>query len=191
LRLNAAAFWQEWDDFQLSRLDTSISPITLTFNVGNAESNGFEFDFTALITDNWSLSGAASFVEAELVEDYRRNPSSAEADAPAGSRLPRVPEVKWNLSTRYTFADDWFLQGAYMYTGDSYNELFGGTRRLQDSYNVINASVGLQRDNWTAELYVQNATDERGDVWINQVNWDARVTINQPRTLGFRWQQRF
>ena len=37
LRLNAAAFWQEWDDFQFSRLDTSISPITLTYNVGNAE----------------------------------------------------------------------------------------------------------------------------------------------------------
>ena len=49
LRLNGAAFWQKWDDFQFSRLDTSISPITLTYNVGNAESNGFEFDFTAML----------------------------------------------------------------------------------------------------------------------------------------------
>ena len=191
LRLNAAAFWQEWDDFQLSRLDTSISPITLTFNVGNAESNGVEFDFTSMITDNWTLSGAASFLESELVEDYRRSASSPEPDAPAGSRLPRVPEVKWNVSTRYTFANDWFAQAAYMYTGDSYNDLFGGFRQLQGSYDVVNASFGLERSNWTAELYVQNLTDERGDVWINDVNWDERVTINQPRTIGFRWQQRF
>ena len=190
LRLNAAAFWQEWDDFQLSRLDTSISPITLTFNVGNAESNGFEFDFTSLITENWTLSGAASFLEAELVDDYRRNPNSAEPDAPAGSRLPRVPEVKWNISTRYTFTNDWFAQAAYMYTGDSYNDLFGGFRQKQDSYDVVNASFGLQRNSWTAELYVQNLTDERGQLWINDVNWDERVTINQPRTIGFRWQQR-
>jgi outer membrane receptor protein involved in Fe transport len=56
---------------------------------------------------------------------------------------------------------------------------------------VVNASFGLERSNWTAELYVQNLTDERGDVWINDVNWDERVTINQPRTIGFRWQQRF
>ena len=32
---------------------------------------------------------------------------------------------------------------------------------------------------------MQNLTDERGDVWINDVNWDERVTINQPRTIGF------
>ena len=191
LRLNAAAFWQEWDDFQLSRLDTSISPITLTFNVGNAESNGVEFDFTSMLTDNWTLSGAASFLDSTLTEDYRRSASSPDPDAPAGSRLPRVPELKWNLSTRYTFANEWFAQAAYMYTGDSYNDLFGGFRQLQGSYDVVNASFGLERSNWTAELYVQNLTDERGDVWINDVNWDQRVTINQPRTIGFRWQQRF
>ena len=52
-----------------------------------------------MITDNWTLSGAASFLESELVEDYRRSASSPEPDAPAGSRLPRVPEVKWNVST--------------------------------------------------------------------------------------------
>jgi outer membrane receptor protein involved in Fe transport len=191
LRLNAAAFWQEWDDFQLSRLDTSISPITLTFNVGNAESNGVEFDFTSMITDNWTLSGAASFLDSTLTDDYRRSASSPEPDAPAGSRLPRVPELKWNLATRYTFANEWFAQAAYRYTGDSYNDLFGGFRQLQGSYDVVNASFGLERSNWTAELYVQNLTDERGEIWINDVNWDQRVTINQPRTIGFRWQQRF
>ena len=73
----------------------------------------------------------------------------------------------------------------------SYNDLFGGFRQLQGSYDVVNASFGLERSNWTAEVYVQNLTDERGDVWINDVNWDQRVTINQPRTLGVRWQQRF
>ena len=191
LRFNAAAFWQEWDDFQLSRLDTSISPITLTFNVGNAESNGVEFDFTTLITENWTVSGAASFLDSTLVEDYRESPSSVEPDAAAGTRLPRVPEVKWNLSTRYTFNNDWFVQAAYMYTGDSYNDLYGGDRQRQDSYDVVNASFGLNRSNWTAEVYVQNATDERGDVYINNNNWDDRITINQPRTLGVRWQQRF
>ena len=99
--------------------------------------------------------------------------------------------MKWNLSTRYTFNNDWFVQAAYMYTGDSYNDLYGGDRQRQDSYDVVNASFGLNRSNWTAEVYVQNATDERGDVYINNNNWDDRITINQPRTLGVRWQQRF
>ena len=154
LRFNAAVFWQDWEDFQFSRLDTSISPITLTYNVGNAESNGVEFDFAAMITDNWSISGAASFLDSELTSDYRRNPNSPEPDAPSGTKLPRVPEVKWNLSTRYTFMDnDWFLQAAYMYTGDSYNDAVWW--RLSDrtsfacslpttSLNTL--AVGLQRE---------------------------------------------
>ncbi len=196
MRLNMAAFWQDWEDFQFSRLDTSISPITLTYNVGNAESNGIEGDFTVLLTDNWTLSGAASYVDAVLTSDYRRNPNSPDPDAPSGTKLPRVPEFKWNLSTRYIFRDDWYVQGAYMYTGKSYNTLFdGGTiateRKTQPAYQVFNASVGLDRGNWAAELYVRNLTDERGTVWINAVTWDQRVTINQPRTIGVSYRQRF
>ena len=164
--------------------------------MGNAESNGFEFDFSAMITDNWSLTGAASFLDSELTSDYRRNPNSPEPDAAAGTKLPRVPEVKWNITTRYNFMQDWFVQAAYMYTGKSYNTLFDGGSaqnelREQPSYDVLNGSVGLQKEKWTAELYVQNMTDERGVVWINAVNWDSRVQVNQPRSIGVRWRQTF
>jgi len=194
LRLNGAAFWQKWDDFQFSRLDTSISPITLTYNVGNAESNGFEFDFTAMLAANWSLSGAASFVDSNLTSDYARN--GVDVDAASGTALPRVPETKWNLTTRYGFGDDLFVQAAYMYTGDSYNTLFdGGTistqRRTQKSYKVLNTSVGMERENWSAQVYVNNLTDQRGAVWINAVTWDQRVTINQPRSLGVSFTRSF
>ena len=196
MRLNLAIFRQTWEDFQFSRLDTSISPITLTYNVGNAESNGVEGDFTVLLTDNWQLSGAAAFVNAELTSDYRRNPTSAEPDAAAGTELPRVPEFKANLATRYTFNDNWYLQGSYVYTGASYNTLFdGGTiateRRVQPSYQIVNAAVGLEGEKWSAELYVRNLFDERGTVWINAVTWDQRVTINRPRTLGVSYNVNF
>ncbi len=195
-RVNGAAFMQKWDDFQFSRLDTSISPTTLTYNVGNAESNGVEFDFVTMLSDNWTVMGAASFVEATLTSDYSRSEGSAVPDAPSGTALPRVPEVKWNISTRYGFGDDYFVQAAYMYTGKSYNNLFdGGTistqRRTQPSYKVLNTSFGIERETWTAQLYVQNLTDERGTVWQNAVTWDERVTINQPRSVGVSFTQRF
>jgi outer membrane receptor protein involved in Fe transport len=51
--------------------------------------------------------------------------------------------------------------------------------------------MGLQKETWTAELYVQNLTDERGVVWINAVNWDTREQVNQPRSIGVRWRQSF
>ena len=202
MRLNAAAFWQDWDDFQFSRLDTSISPITLTYNVGSAESNGFEADFQVLLTDNWELNGAVSFLSAELTSDYWRSPpdpadlNPPPPDAPSGTKLPRVPETKWNLSTRYNWDSNWYVQGTYIYTGDSYNTLFDGgtipTQRLtQDAYGVLHGAVGLSGDDWSAELYVRNMTDERGDVWINAVNWDSRVMINRPRTVGLSYRRSF
>jgi outer membrane receptor protein involved in Fe transport len=195
-RINVAAFWQEWEDFQFSRLDTSISPLTLTFNVGNAESNGIEGDFTTLLTDDWTLSGAFSYIyKSELTSDYSRRNNEV-IDAPAGTPLPRIPEWKWNLSSRYTWNDEWYLQGAFVYTGDSFNTLFeGGTiptaRRTQRAYQVLNVGVGLEREDWSAELYVRNLADERGDVFINAVNWDSRVMINRPRTLGLVYRRNF
>lgn len=196
MRINAALFQQDWKDFQFSRLDTTISPITLTYNVGNAESNGFEADIQYLLTDNWNVSGAVSFLDANLTEDYRRNPASPDPDAAAGTALPRVPETKWNLSTRYSFESNWYLQGTYVYTGESFNTLFDGgsiptQRRTQPSYQILNGSVGLERDTWSAELYVRNLTDERGAVWINAVTFDSREMINRPRTVGVSYTTRF
>ena len=203
-RFNVAAFWQEWEDFQFSRLDTSISPLTLTFNVGNAESNGIEGDFTTLLSDNWTLSGAFSYIySSELTSDYWRNPpadptdpAAPPPDAAAGTPLPRIPEWKWNLSSRYTWNNDMYLQGAFVYTGDSFNTLFeGGTiqtaRRTQEAYSVLNMGVGLDKEDWSAELYVRNVADERGDVFINAVNWDSRVMVNRPRTVGLVYRRHF
>jgi outer membrane receptor protein involved in Fe transport len=183
-------------DFQFSRLDTSISPLTLTFNVGNAESNGLEGDFATLLSDNWTLSGAFSWIySAELTSDYSRRNNDV-IDAPAGTPLPRIPEWKWNLSTRYTWDNNWYAQGAFIYTGDSFNTLFeGGTiptaKRTQQAYHVLNVGVGLEREDWSAELYVRNLADERGDVWINAVTWDSRVMTNRPRTVGLVYRRNF
>lgn len=191
LRLNAAAFMQDWDDFQFSRLDVSISPTTLTFNIGQAKSDGVEGDFSFLVTDNWTLNGAVSFINAELSEDYFVSATDTVPTAVSGTRLPRVPEFKGNLSTRYHFENDWYVQAAYIYTGSSFNNLFDGgavnTRlRKQDSYQIVNLATGVQKDSWRAELYVRNATDERGDVFRNAVSYGERVTVNRPRTIGVR-----
>jgi iron complex outermembrane receptor protein len=55
----------------------------------------------------------------------------------------------------------------------------------------VNTAVGMERENWSAQVYVNNLTDERGSVWINAVTWDQRVTINQPRSLGVSFTRSF
>ena len=196
MRLNVAAFSQEWDNFQFSRLDTTISPITLTYNVGDAESKGIEGDFTVLVNDELTISGAVSFLTAELTNDYRRNPSSAEPDAPAGTPLPRVPETKYNLSARYEMNNDWYWQGSFVHTGESWNSLYGAPnavrgRTLQEAYNIVNMGIGLDREDWGLEFYIRNLADERAMVFVNAATWDYREMTIRPRTLGVSYRRNF
>ncbi|MEM9623997.1 MAG: TonB-dependent receptor, partial [Pseudomonadota bacterium] len=202
LRYNVAAYTMDWDDFQLSRFDVSVSPLTLTDNVGTARSRGIEGDITYLITDNWDITFAYSWIEAEITEDYwvnRSNEGDGNPDAEDGRELPRVPDLKFNLASRYSFQIDEinaYVQGTYVYTGESYNTLFDGsndirTRQLQDEYDILNLAVGVEMERYSAELFVRNVTDERGEVFRNGASWDNRVTTNRPRTIGLRWRQRF
>jgi outer membrane receptor protein involved in Fe transport len=202
LAYNLAAYTMDWDDFQLSRFDVEVSPLTLTDNVGTARSRGIEGDVTYLLSENWDVSLAFSTIQAEITENYwinKSNVGDGNPDAEKGRELPRVPELKYHVSSRYSFqAADWdgYAQGTFIYTGESYNTLFDGsneirTRKLQNDYSILNVAVGFEKDGRTAELFVRNVTDERGEVFKNGASWDSRITTNRPRTVGFRLRQKF
>jgi outer membrane receptor protein involved in Fe transport len=201
LRLNVAAYQQEWDDFQLSKIDTDVSVLVLTDNVGSADSDGVEVDGSFRITDNWDVNFGLSYIDSTLSESYWINKDDegvTDPEAKKGTELPRVPDLKWNISSRYNFQvmdKGAFVQGTYTYTGESYNLLYGTSdtreRSKQDSYDVLNLAVGLETDSWSAEFFVANATDERGEVFINGASYDQRVTTNRPRTFGLRFRQMF
>lgn len=203
LRLNAALYTQEWDDFQLSKIDTSVSVLSLTDNVGSAESDGIEFDGSFLINENWDINFGLSYIKSELTENYWINPlaeaAGAPPNAPKGNDLPRVPDLKWNLSSRYNFqlmGMAAFVQASYTSTGESYNLLYdidpnSRTREKQDDYQVAHLAMGVESDTWSAELFVKNVGDERGEVFINGATYDQRVTSNRPRTIGLRFRHKF
>ncbi|MFT6287272.1 MAG: outer membrane receptor protein involved in Fe transport, partial [Alcanivorax sp.] len=53
------------------------------------------------------------------------------------------------------------------------------------------ATAGISADQWTAELYVENLTDERAEVSGNAIFNRARVTMTRPRTMGLRFTYDF
>ncbi len=203
MRLNGSIYFQQWDDFQLSRLDSTVSLLTLTDNVGTAESNGIEADMSLAATDNWQVSAAFSYNKAEITEDYwinKANEGDGNPDAKKGLALPRVPEFKFNITSR----NDWttsggtpqYLQFALVHTGESWNVLFSAandirTRKLQHTYNIVNAAWGIEYETWSGEIFVRNLFDERAEVFKNGATWDSRITTNRPRTIGIRFRQGF
>ena len=55
---------------------------------------------------------------------------------------------------------------------------------------------GLQGEDWEANLFVSNLTDERAQIYRNPDWADAfwgreRVSVNRPREIGVRYFKRF
>jgi outer membrane receptor protein involved in Fe transport len=66
-----------------------------------------------------------------------------------------------------------------------------GGRFVQGGYTIANLAFGVVKDGWTAELFVNNATDERGEVYVDTQNFTPKVVTNRPRTIGLRFSYDF
>lgn len=184
LRFNGNVYFIEWDNMQVSRFDpVNVSILTFIENAADSEIRGFEGDFAWQATDNLTLFGAFSYNDTELTSV---NAQVIEM-APIGSSLPLTPEFQGNMRARYDWEiGDYYAnwQLAAQYAGSSYSSIVASERQKQDSYHLLNASVGVEKDNWSVKLYVDNLTDERAELFINNQDDILRVSTNRPRTMG-------
>ena len=186
LRFNGALYHIDWDGLQVGITDFNISVITFTTNAADAEIEGFEGDVAWLATDNLTLSAAWSYNDTEM----KQVPVGVTDIAGPGSRLALAPKWQYNLSARYQWTMgnfDPYAQVVYAYTGDQFSSIVVDNRFLQDSYNTVDASLGARvGDNWRVELFGENLSDERAQLFINSLDTDLRITTNRPRTFGLK-----
>ncbi len=61
-----------------------------------------------------------------------------------------------------------------------------GGRYIQEAYSIANVAAGVTKDQWTAELFIDNAFDENAQVYIDSQQFTPHVVTNRPRTIGLR-----
>jgi iron complex outermembrane receptor protein len=184
--VEAAAFKIDWTGIRLDIVVPAPCASTLPFNAGAAESKGFEFALSALVTERLQLHVSASWVNAQLSEDGLLGS--------AGSRLPGSPEFNASLGLEYGFelgGNRAWVRGDAAYVGDYYNTLEETPPRIGD-YTTVNLSSGIDFDRWSLEVFVTNLTDSDALTWANPI-WAPydRETRLQPRTIGARLGYRF
>ena len=64
---------------------------------------------------------------------------------------------------------------------------FKNARYIQDSYSLVNIAIGLNKDEWGAELFINNLTDEHAQINVNTNDYTASVGTNRPREVGLRF----
>ena len=55
------------------------------------------------------------------------------------------------------------------------------------SYNTVSASFGVSKDEWRIEIFGDNLTDERPELYKNGNDGELRTTTSRPRTIGLRF----
>ena len=69
---------------------------------------------------------------------------------------------------------------------DSNGNTFAGGRYVQESYVLANLSFGVTTDEWKAEVFIDNLTNESATLYIDTQQFTPKVVTNRPRTVGFR-----
>ena len=207
MRLNGAAYFLEWENFQFSFLDFAVSPLTIIQNIGQAETTGLEFDLTFAATTDLTLSLAGSFNDAELKEPYWRTAddriNGEPPRAPAGTEMPYVPRVQATTIARQAVdfgSFPGYVQLALSYTDDSWSRLDVSERRKQAGYTLLNLAAGIEGEDWTLDLFLDNVTDERAEIVryhadyfdpFGEITQDTAIGVNRPFTVGVRYGRRF
>lgn len=171
---NIAAYQEDWKNIQLSFL--GANGLTEIRNAGNARIRGFEADLLLRPLPGLSWSTGVSLNDAKITKDFCLIANKEfdctigdgnELLAPSGTRLPLTARWKGNSRARY----EWNIgemranvQGSVTYEGKrtrdlrlEINDIFGNLR----SYTLVDASAGLDRGPWSAELFVKNLFDAR------------------------------
>ncbi len=186
VRFNGSIYQIDWDNVQVGVTDFDISVLTFVLNCCDAEIQGFEGDLSWLPNDNLTLSTAWTYNSSEMV----RVPPNVSNLAPEGSDLALAPEFQYNISARY----HWDVAGdknahaqlVIAHTDEQFSSIVAANRFEQDSYDTIDASIGMSSDQWAVELFGENLSDERAELFINSLDTDLRITTNRPRTWGVR-----
>ena len=81
--------------------------------------------------------------------------------------------------------------GNYGTVNDSTGALPLNTRFVNDATTTLNVSMGMSKDNWNAEFYVNNLTSEEGAMTQTAGKFTPEQSVMRPRTMGLRFSYNF
>jgi hypothetical protein len=120
-----------------------------------------------------------------------------------GTELPIMPDWKGSLSIEYTLQSEILGAKPFFRIVDTYNGnatsslegiqsiIFINPVRTLDSYNIVNLRFGLNGEDWSAAVFIDNATDERAQQFYNDRWAQTRLSINKPRNFGVTYRKYF
>jgi iron complex outermembrane recepter protein len=218
LQWNGALYQEDWGHAQLGAFDADVLGGAV-INGGNYRVRGLETSIVSRITTGLTIELGAAWNHSELVKEAsfswadgsRIDFSSLQTltgeklSNPAGtlgSPLAGAPPFQSSLRVRYEVALDGFNafaqigavhQSHSLATTDRLGLDLQGNFVAYDlpPFTTYDGAFGVGHEAWAAQLYGENLTDKRAQLYTNYgLNYKA-VTVNRPRTVGLRFSYTF
>ena len=191
LRFNGSAFYVDVTGLQTTIFDPSIVNLFFSDNAADATIKGVEGDFTYYtMKEGLSVAGAFSMLETEITDALV--PTN---DVTVGSDLAFAPGLQGNVRVRQEWGmsagNVGHMQVQFTYSDDSYSDVMNPNKAFQDGYSYVDMRFGVSNDELTAELYIDNVTDERAEISNTFVFDRQRVAYIRPTTIGIRVKKNF
>lgn len=209
LRFNAALYQQDWNSFQFSFL--GANSFTEIHNGPDARIRGFEADINFRPVPGLTLTAAGSYTDAKTKNNLCEiddptftctNDPDNIISAPKGTRLPITPKFKINGTARYNFplgSGDAHIQGVVAHQSSASSDIrvseADALGRIRGS-TIFDFSMGYTFENYSFELFLQNAFDERAELsrFANCglcSGYRPQVLVSTPQTFGLRVGTKF
>ena len=166
LRGALSLFFIDYDDQQYFLFDQTGTQANI--NVKKSEIMGGELELTVQPTDSFLLNFGFGFTDSEIVE-YDDIPGVlVPASEIIGKNVPGAPVVSASLAMQHTASlgsgMDLVSRADFEHRGKTYWTL--DNLDTQSAYNLTNLSMALEKERWSARLYVNNVFDEEYIEWF-------------------------
>jgi iron complex outermembrane receptor protein len=200
LRVNAAAFWYDYTDLQVTSYFQSL---TLVSNAADSTVKGIDLEVLANPAPGLDVGASISWLDAtydRFLFPYGVCRANVAADPTcrgiglnqpraldvAGNRLNNAPEIKGNVFAQYTLplggAGDLSVLAQYSHTDDIEFNAANDPNERQKAYSLLDARVAWTSPSGSLEIaaWGKNLTDE--DYFHNIIQFTS--TSNPPNSPG-------
>lgn len=176
LRLNATAFYYDYEDYQA----LTFSGLSQFIDNTDAEVKGLDLEMIWAPTDTIDINLGASILDTEIDQ------VTVQGASISGTEMVLAPEFTLNGLVRYQATDALSLQVDFNHQGDHFFDITNSDLSKEDAYTVFNARIGYDvNSNLNLSAFVKNLTDEEYRVYT--FDFTAAAGFNQQFFAPPRW----
>ena len=216
---NGAIYQENWNNAQVNIGAHGVISYGVTINGGNYRVRGIETSGVARVATGLTIEAGAAWNHSELVKQATflwadgtpinfgalQTSSGEQVSNPSGvlgSALAGAPPFQGNIRARYEFAFNGYdafaqidavHQSHSLATTDQISLDLQGNSIAYDlpAFTTYDGALGVGKDAWLVQVYGENLTDTRAELYANYWQWYKGVTVSRPRTIGLRFSYKF